>query len=394
MINLLSKIITFNKITIIGVFKTENTEKYYVLTAKKTGTKVDVVSKREFDTFEKLNSKIDKKTPVLLVIDGKGVLNKQINYNEEQDVKWLKNVDLKTIYFTSFKTNESTYISFCRKSLINENITPFLDNKYEILDVYLGSFLGALLHNSIDSETFISNELKLDFENKSLQSFSKKSDNESQKYTIGNDLVYSHELPLYGTMLHFFLNLDSIEKSIDSSLNREEIIYKKAFNYLGIGILATFLIALLSSYLFIQYYSSKNMELNTENVYSNKMYQRIVDLENQREEKLKLINQSGTFSKQYLSFYAFELTKSTPSTITLNELNIFPIEKEVRPEKEINFHSESIKIKGETFQENSIDEWLNNIKKMPWIRSFEITSLKKDKNNKTLFEINIKIKNV
>ena len=67
---------------------------------------------------------------------------------------------------------------------------------------------------------------------------------------------------------------------------------------------------------------------------------------------------------------------------------------EIKANKKITFESKTILIKGETFNESSINKWIDGLKEMNWINNFEIISLKKDKKNKSQFEVKITIKDV
>ena len=158
--------------------------------------------------------------------------------------------------------------------------------------------------------------------------------------------------------------------------------------------LVGFLSSLLLSYLLIQYYGSKNAELNLQNVYSSQSYQLILDLEKQKENKQQLLNESGFLSSKFLSFYSYEIIKGIPGDISLTGLNIIPVSKEVKATQKISFEAKSIVIKGETFNETSFNNWMEKLKKMSWLKNFEIISFKKDKKNKSQFEIKITIKDV
>ena len=144
----------------------------------------------------------------------------------------------------------------------------------------------------------------------------------------------------------------------------------------------------------IQYYGTKNSELNLQTVYSNQSYQLILDLEAQKEKKLSILKESGVLSSKFLSYYGYQIIKSIPSDISLNELNIIPLKEEYKENKKAFFENRMIIIKGETFQEASFNNWLEGLKKMDWLERFEIISLKKDKKNKSIFEIKITLKDV
>jgi hypothetical protein len=395
MIATLSKFIKLNNLNVVGVIKKEDYEIYNLLTIKKKANKISIVAKQTFETFEKLSKSADKKLPLLIVIEGKGVLNKEIDFDNEADINWQKNIDYNAIYYTDLKGLKSNFISFCRKNIVDESISKFQKNGFQVIDVYIGSFLAALLNNVLKKEVLFSTELKLEFENEKLLGFSKQNEEvKTINYQIGEETISNIFLPLYGVIIHFFVKPKEVSKTINPTLNSEELIYKKAFDFFGIATLVSFLTSLLISYFMIQYYGTKNSELNLQTVYSNQSYQLILDLETQKEKKLSILKESGVLSSKFLSYYGYEIIKSIPSNISLNELNIIPLKEEYKENKKAFFETKTIIIKGETFQEASFNKWLENLKKMDWLQRFEIISLKKDKKNKSIFELKIILKNV
>lgn len=395
MVATLSKFIKINDLNVVGVIKKEGYEIYNLLTVKKKANKISIVSKQTFETFDALIKTADKKLPILLVIEGKGVLNKEINFDNEADLNWQKNIDFNTIFYTDIKGANSNFISFCRKNIVEESIAQFQKSGFQVIDIYIGSFLGALLNNALKRDVLYAADLKLEFENEIISSFSKQNETiASVNYQIGEETISNVFLPLYGSVIHFFIKPKEVSKTINSSLSNEELIYKKAFNFLGVTMLAGFLLSLLISYFLIQYYGTKNSELNLQTVYSNQSYQLILDLEAQKEKKLNLLKESGVLSSKFFSFYSYEIMRTIPSAISLTELNIAPLKEEYKENKKVLFDSGTIILKGETFQESSFNSWLENLKNMKWLQRFEIVSLKKDKKNKSVFEIKIILKNV
>jgi len=395
MITILSKIIKINKLHVVGIIKNENEELYHVLTVRKKGTKLAIISMVSFTEFEQLNKTLYQSLPILLLIDGKGVLNKAIDFNNEADKTWYKNIDLNSIYYTSLKGLNSDFISFSRKNIINDTISKFKMNNFQIIDIYLGSLIAAILINSIKKEVILSNDLLLEFKNDKLNNYSKQTDfTKNENYTIGTESISNIYLPLYAAVIDFYVKSKEISKTKIDTLDTDEIIYKKAFKYFGISILAGFLISLLISFFLIQYYTSKNTTLNIQNTSTDKNYQQTLDLEKQKENKEKILLDSGFSSSKFLSFYSYEIIKIVPQDVSLTVLEITPLTKESKAKQKLIFESNTIEVKGETFNEASFNTWIESLKKMNWLENFEIISLKKDKKNKSQFEVKIKIKNV
>jgi len=389
---LLSKIFNINCIQVIGVFQDANNEVYSLLTFKKTKDKLDNIDSRSFNTIENLLEVIDTKLPVVLAIDGKGVLNKKVDHTNEIDLAWQKNIDFSTIYYTNYVLNNFTFMSFCRKNVVEEWLEKFENKKIQILSIYIGSFLSTLLAETINEERIVSGNLNLVLEQNKLVDFNKLVTIPDKKYKVSENLVTNYTLPLYGIALHYFVKNESVTLSERKTDSIDEVIYKKAFSFFGILMLVFFLVSLLLSYMGIQYYASKNAELNIQNVYSNKAYQQIISLEEQKKDKEKIIHDSGFLSDKFLSFYAYEIISSTPNSLSLDELNIAPLQKLVKHNEKVEITPGTLIVKGVTIDEEEFNSWLRDLKKMNWIAKFELESLKKDKKNNTQFSLKIRIK--
>lgn len=392
MLSLLHKIIKFNTITILGIIKSDVTI-YHGLLVRKKRNKIEILSSFTHNSFEDLiNEKI--KTPVLLVADGRGILHKRIDFANEADLTWKKNINYNEIYHTSYFTENSEFISFSRKQSIDEILKVLTEKKIEVIDFYIGPLLSALLQASLEKEEIILDGIKLEFTNGQLSEIHKDSVLTLPQYKINETHLTAAQLPLYGSAINYFAPQDNIKKNTGSSINTEEIVFKKAFKFLGIAMLSLFLTSLLASYIFIQYYSRQNMQLNQDNVYSKETYNHILKLEKQKEQKIKILNETGQLSKNFLTYYAYSILKSIPEQIRINNFDIFPLLNEVKEHQQVSINSNTILIKGYTASEESFNDWLNEMKKIKWIRKFEVLSLKQDKKNFHQFEIKIMISDV
>lgn len=394
MIHFLSKIVSHSSIQVIGITLEEDTTSYALLLVQKKRTNITVLKKETFTNFEELTSVLDSKTPVILHIDGKGILNKKIDFDNEQDVNWFKNIKLDTLSYTSSKNENVTFLSFTRKNLIDEWVAKFTTLQFQILDVYVGSFISSLLASTIDKKNITTSQLIIHFEENNLIDFSRNENNDKKSYKIDEDVLESNYLPVYASVIHFFIPIDTIEKSKVDGLNIEEFTFKKAFNYFGIFMLAFYLVLLLISYFGINYFSSKNAELNYRNVYSNQAFKKLEDLEKLKINKLKILSETGLTSNKFLTYYTYEINKNTLSGIQLSELKVNPLEAETKPTKKVLLLNKVILISGQAKNEMVFNNWIENLKKMNWIKKFEIISIDTNKKNWMQFQIKILVKDV
>ena len=198
--------------------------------------------------------------------------------------------------------------------------------------------------------------------------FKKSETSTTNNYKIGNEEFDEFSLSPYAAGIHFFIKTNDISKSESNKTILEEQLYKKSFNTFGIILLIGFFVALLVSFFGIQHYASKNAELNIQNVYANKAYQQIVSLEQQKKDKETIINGIGLFSEKFLSFYVYDLSKSVPSEIILNEISVNPINKEIKNREKVEISAKKIEISGTTLSEEAFNFWLKNIKELNWLQ--------------------------
>lgn len=391
MIKALSKIVKSNKIQVVGIYEDSDILKIHVITLKKEKNKLSVLDRNYHESFESFEKNLNTSLPLIVCYDGKKVLNKKVNLTSEVDLNWNKNLDLNSIYYTKYKTQSNIFISICRKDIVNFWIEKLLSSKFQVVDFYIGPLTSFILSSAINKETIISNKTELVIRNSELFELGKVELFEDQVCNIGDSNLNNFEITIYGAGLIYFTDNLDFEKSIIENLNQEEIIYKKAFNYFGIFTLILFFTSLLLSYFLIQFYLSKNAELSVENLYSNKSYQEIISLETQMKEKQELINKSGFLSKQFLSFYSFEIINSLPSSMSLNEFNINPLSKDVKENKSIEFIPYQIFLKGITKDEEEFNNWIKESRNKKWLKRIEIKSIKTDKKNNKMFELIITI---
>lgn len=392
--NFLSNILKINKLNVVGVSREDGNEYFSVMTVKKNKDAVEIMSLSSYESMEDFTKNIDTKLPVILVVNGKGILNREVNFDNEADLSWHKNIDHSSIYFTSLKTSKSSFMSFCRKNIIDDYKDIFTASKITILDVYLGTFLAALLYAQIKNDTIISGAISLHFEEGVLIGFSKKMEGDNRKYQFGSDSISSDILPLYGVLLHFYMPQNEVSKTATDKLIAEEIVYKKIFNFFGIFFLVGFFSCLLISYFLTGFYLSKNTDLNLENVYSAQSHEMILDLEKQKDKKLTILNESGSLTSKFMTFYSYEIINGLPDNISLSNLSVLPLYETIKQNKKADFEAKKVKISGETLDEYSLNIWIDNLKNKDWSNNFEILSIKKDKKGITHFELKMTLKDV
>lgn len=387
--------IRIKQLTILGIYREEAREVYYLLKTKRKKNELKVVGKDVFYDFETLKTNIEATAPVLLLIDGKGVLNKTIDINSDADNNWFKNIDVSIMQSTTYIQENIRFLSFCRKEIVDKQIKHLIDHKIPVLAVYIGTLTSILLKNLIPSNTIVANTTLYEFKKEMVVKMSKSVNTEEElQYKIGNEFFSSWDVALYGAAVHFYIQDETLITDENNLIDKEEIYFKNAFNILGKTILIVFFSALLISYLATNFLIGQNNELKKNNVNNDLTHNEIQNLKNNKNERLKILHEMGYTSPHFISHYVYEIVNSVPEKIVLSNLNVFPLKKEIKENKKVEFIFNTIQIACTTKDEHLLNEWMQSIKKMNWVDKFEVLSLKRDKRNTTSFEIKIVLKNV
>ena len=389
---IISKIVPIHELNLIGIFRNDDGEIFLALNVKKNKNKLEIISLVDSSDIESLYTKLNPKTPVIIIIDGKGVLNKKIDLKNSTDTDWYKNLDFNTIDFTSYNNENFKFLSFCRQNIAEDIIAKFHTIGFNIIDFYIGGLMAVLLLDTIKQDSIISNDMILFFENEELIDITKSNEiNIDKRYDVGDKSISNYYLPLYGAAINFYVNQKNIEKSYNKSIKSEEVIYKIAFDKLGIYMIIGFFLLLLSSYSLIQYFNAQNTQLNLKNLYSNQTFELIQQLEKQKANKETIINQTGIGASKFISFYSYEITNTVPTEINLSNLDIFPIQQEIKTAEKVQLGTKIILLQGATENEQVLNYWIEKLRNYKWINKLEIVSIKKDKFNNSNFQLKLQL---
>ena len=138
-------------------------------------------------------------------------------------------------------------------------------------------------------------------------------------------------------------------------------------------------------------FNAQNTQLNLKNLYSNQTFELIQQLEKQKANKETIINQTGIGASKFISFYSYEITNTVPTEINLSNLDIFPIQQEIKTAEKVQLGTKIILLQGATENEQVLNYWIEKLRNYKWINKLEIVSIKKDKFNNSNFQLKLQL---
>lgn len=370
-----------------------------VLTETKISGIVDIVS---------LSAKLDSKSPIVLVINGKGIIHKKVAATENDSLpavlnKVLPNANADDFYIQKQEINSSqNYISVVRKNIVDEILDELKKNNItNIVSCNIGPFLinnvlGLIDKNIISSEFLSFSNYKLLIREDKLNDVQYSDNIESAPIKVGDDFIEGKLLIAFAAALSYFIGLPvgfvNSEK-IDSI--KEDFKQKQKFQLFGWSLLIGMFVVLLVNYFVFNHYWEKSNEMNSKLVLNQSALKRYESLKAEYAQKKNFLEQNGLLESSRTSYYADRLATSLPASIQLLAMNIHPLKKKEASDisNALYFDTKIIKISGKCDRNTELNDWMKELEANSWIEKVKLVDYKQaNAKDDGMFFIEIRIK--
>jgi len=395
-----SKYLVKQSVCAIEALCEDNGVSYNYIWLKNKGKTIDIVDKGTVVSLSDIPKKILKdKIPVVLILNGKGIVIKKINFSNESNLgiselvkQSLPTINPNEFYIQIFRQEDlSAFICFCRKELIDSFLKELILNKYDVAFVAIGSPSVIGLKpvwsnfNQIPTSTH-----SIVLTNGNIDSMSGIS-NEDAKITIeGIELSKTNTLGFANGLSYLIQN--GIAENVNPELIQIPIAHQERnkFRALTITSIAVVFVIAITNVIFYTNYFDKNNKLETElSVYQGK-YEQINKLLNDYQSKKGLIENAGILNGNKFSEYADKVGATIPEDVVLSNMYFNPKNEDIESEDSlVTFLSKRLIIKGNCNKTFIVNEWVNILKMQKFIKD---VSLEKFSYNKEGLTPNFEIK--
>ena len=342
----------------------------------------DLIKGQDADLNSALKAIKKTNSPAVLCVTGKGVISKKIIFSENDSllISDLVKQHFSTISITDFyiqfykSSNNSGYLSICRKEQIDKLIEQFTLEKIECVNIFIGPLVCNALSNIISTYNRLSTNLyHLELKNGVIDDVHSSDDSESNGLKIDDLQIDPVQMIAFASGFSY-LTRQEIYTSENTELNS---LYSKHIEKLKTRILLFSLIAFLfvisaiNSVLFFQKFEEHNILEVELSLYESKNSQ-ITKLLDNYQKKKSLIEQAGIFDNKKLSIYADKIALSLPNDIVLRELYFNPEIGETEEDSLMDFQKNQLIIKGNCNKSLLLNEWVNVLKSQEFIKSVNL----------------------
>ncbi len=343
-------------------------------------SKGDVNFELDINDFKKEDI---SKLPVVLTIEGKGVLHKFVETSIDK-IKLrniIPNIKEEDFYVNYIPNEVGTWVSIIRKDLVSKILEEkgiLIDN---IVDLYLGpTGIQWLTEMSDELPAFVGGS-ELTYKSNQLESIRKSSSGHlKNRFIFGVDLEFNKHLAFIGALV-CFSKRNSNHKNETWTKNNKTLKDKKVFQNSVKLTLGVLLFVFMGNMVLNQILNSTYNEKAALALKHSDLVNQAVALQEEEELKREFIQKLGLEVNPQFAVFSDEIGETVPQSIQLSKLIVNPLKKAIRKKKLIEFKKEIIEIGGFCKSSQVCNEWVQELRTLSWIKKIELVEFKFNKDN-------------
>lgn len=372
-----------SEVCAVEISFSEEGKVYHVSHLRNKDKKLELVGTSTSSELNLPKSIVKNKVPLIIIVNGKGVIQKKITFSEnnKSTLEEIVRENLPAIHAEEFfidlyrQENGVGYLSLCRKDHIDALLFEFRKNNYEIAAVFLGSPSVIGLQPLWGSFNSIATSLhQVELTNNYLDTLSPKIASPEELIQIEDLSFHPRHTLGFATSLSYFMQHDIKESN---ALQIQELPQRHAeknkFKFLMAAAVCIAFVVAIINVLFYTSFFDQNNKLETElSVYQGK-YEQINKLLEDYQKNKSLIEGAGVLNGNKLSEYADRIGKTIPDEVTLGDLYFNPKnEDEDSEDSLVTFKTKSLILKGNCSKSFIVNEWINVLKMQKFIKDVSL----------------------
>jgi len=350
----------------------------------------------ELRQIDELKAHIPKNIPLIINFSGKVVLNKEYGTVGEDSHagNYIQNNTIEDFYQFEYVNEGSVGISICRKSIVDGLLHEFGKNFLNITGTSIGPYSAVMLWNKqlIEANTINlpDGELSISRESSLFHFSALAKEKKSESVTISDEIIEQSLVLPYVNGIAWLLGFypGNYPGQVPSG-TIEGFVYKYIIDKTKYIVLTTALIVLIVNFLAYDSYRKKEAQIGEELQLNAKIIAQRDSLEIILAAKESFIKYIGE-NKTYYSYMLDEFASTVPEGIVLNRLDFNPLLNKIQKNESVS-PQKKIVVTGSSTNSLVLNQWLNQLAGINWIKKTNVISFKQNDENKQgifIFEIN------
>lgn len=352
---------------------------------KLTGNRLSINRKvTGINSLKELSKHSTTGAGLALNLSGKGILIKKVTRMDEPDAtsfaRLLPNGNPADFYLQNFVSGEHSFIALIRRSDAHQWLEKLATLGFNVLSLSLGPFVAEQVlpqlnfygDDVIFSEHHVTrNEnkewLHYQYESGALAPFPVKLEAEKLDEQLILPYAAAFQLILSGSLSAIHAPVIELDNKLQGAIKGRKV------QVISFGALGVLFVLLLLNFLLFFHYNEANEELAERVGKSSRTITDVESLNSQIKFKEARLDSLGWEDGVKKSLLVDEIAQLLPPEVTWEEVSVDP---QLQPgggaTKVISFENRKIIIKGQTQRIVLVNEWLNRLKSLKWVRNVQL----------------------
>ncbi|MBS1635855.1 MAG: hypothetical protein JST26_08010 [Bacteroidetes bacterium] len=371
------------KLTAVGL---QSADQGYVLsycTLELKGKEVKLSDSADELSLETFVQKTDAAIPLVLVIDGKGVIHRRISMNETDDLgsilhKTLPNISADDFYVSHTEPfNGHAIASVCRRQLLNEAVQFLTEKKRDVIGATLGPFciqaVLSLINNGYNADVNIPGA-QIRFTDGFVSEYVP-GNQDVKSFSVSGETIAPSRIVAFAAAFASLLGIMYVPLSnLPLAAWRDQYAQKKLYKT-GLVSAACFLfVVLLINFFLLTHFNEKKSDLEARINVNQSSISQIDTLKKELAEKEAIVSKTRLLQTSRTSFYADRIASMVPFNVKLTCINVYPRETNGAEESESSYRFKpgEIEIQGKCKYSIDVNDWINNMRSFSWIKEIKL----------------------
>lgn len=371
------------KVVLVFLRVTEQQREYRAVKCRmKDISPEQIAQATQFDTVEDIVKYFGKSVPYHLHVNGGGVLSRKIGNVPDFAGELIINGDRDDFFFCVYEDDQAMAASFFRRTLIEQELTWFTEQRLHLLGITAGYVPLYALGDDIS--------IRLGYhvakENGRISDFSR-SEKETNRAVFNGNTVDGEQL-LCAAVIRLYLFPDAhwhLPDTARFAAAQENYRQFNQFNRTGIIMIGGIFLLLTGNYFYTNYLNSGIAQLELDLSVSNESLSMLNRLEDEKTRKEQLVLSAGVNSPRFLAYYLDEIGRTVPAQINLQDLQVFPLEGKMKNKQKVEVQKQIIRIAGSTPGNEVLDDWIERIDRFEWVQAVELMNYMKTEGDRSDF---------
>lgn len=319
---------------------------------------------------------VNKKPPVSLVLNGKGVLTKKVKLAAEENPVLLvfPQANPAEFYYQVLHSGGFAFVSIARRSLVDQTITNVQQAGFKVLSVSLGfsaiepllSFLADGMINTTNYSLSIAQRNISDFE---LRPVNADDVFQQDEYLVSQQYLQPYDVLAFAAATDLLINNAEDVSSVNNETldaQRDDFKHLRYLRAAGLSLITgVFVILLINFFVYHFYYERNNQYLVSGRAVSTQPQQ----LSDGIRDREAFLQEQGWLQQPRSSFFADRFAGFLPDGVWLSGLHFNPVNGNLLSSSGIfAFRKDTIQLNGACIDPDRINLFISNIRTMKEIK--------------------------